>query len=465
MTVGGAPTQVFFAGLAPFFVGLGQVNIQLPSQFAQTAALRTGATQGTTLPLVIAFGENRSQAVNLPIAGLTPSPGQIDVSPAGLDFGDVNVGSSANATLTIRNAGGGALTVTSFSVDSTRFAVTSPSAPFTLAPGGEQMVTLRFQPAAAGQVTSAVVIGSDDPVNPAVAIPVVGNGVGGSLAGSLSVSTASLAFGSVSVGQSADLSLTLGNTGGADLTVNAITSSDSQFSAVFAGSPSGTPFTLGAGADLTIAVRFQPSSAGTHNATLSVSSSDAASPTVNISLTGEGAGGGGGAPSIILNSNSVTYGGVTVGRTNELTLIVTNGGGGPLTVESITSSDPQFRAAAPETPFTVPISGRQNVKIHFTPSSLGSHSGALTFVSNDPAQPSVEVAVSGSGAEGAHIQFSDSLDRPDANCSPAPADNSLRRRRPPRLPAAFYLARPAARRSSGVGRFGEPWDELRRRAV
>ena len=229
----------------------------------------------------------------------------------------------------------------------------------------------------------------------------------------------------MNLGQSTDLSLTLSNTGGADLTVNAITSSDPQFSTVFAGSPSGTPFTLGAGAELTITVRFQPSSAGMHNATLSVSSSDTASPFVNISLTGEGAGGGGGSPSITLNSNSVSYGGVSVGRTNELTLIVTNGGGGPLTVESISSSDRQFRAAAPETPFTVPVGGKQSVKVHFTPSSLGSRSGTLTFASNDPAQPSVEVAVSGNGAEGAHVRFSDSFDRPDANCSPAPADNSL----------------------------------------
>ena len=68
-----------------------------------------------------------------------------------------------------------------------------------------QAVTVRFQPTAAGRVTSAVLIRSDDPVNMTVAIPVVGNGVGGSLAGSLSVSTTSLAFGSVNLGQSADL--------------------------------------------------------------------------------------------------------------------------------------------------------------------------------------------------------------------------------------------------------------------
>ena len=423
VTVGGASAQVFFAGLTPFFVGLGQVNIQLPSDFAQTAALRTGAAQGTTLPLVIAFGESRSQPVNLPIAGVTVQPGRIDVGPVGLDFSDVNVGRSANGTLTVRNVGAGSLTVNSINTDNARFAVVSPPTPFTVPPGAQRMITLRFQPTAVGRVDASALIGSDDPLNPAVTIPLLGHGVGGASAGSLSVSTTSLAFGSVNLGQSADLSLTLSNTGGADLTVNAITSSDPRFSAVFAGSPSGTPFTLDAGAELTLAVRFQPSSAGMHNATLSVSSNDTASPFVNISLSGEGAAGG--SPGITLNTNTVTYGSVSVGRTNELTLIVTNSGGGLLTVESITNSDPQFSAPAPETPFSVPVGEQQNVKVHFTPSSLGSHSGTLTFASNDPAQPTVAVAVSGSGVEGAHIQFSDSFDRPDANCSPAPADNAF----------------------------------------
>ena len=399
------------------------MNIQLPSQFDQSAALRTGAAQGATLPLVIAFGESRSQAVNLPIAGVTVQPGRIDVGPVGLDFGEVNVGQSMNGALTVRNVGAGSLTVNSINTDNARFAVVSPPTPFSVAPGSQRMITLSFQPTAVGRVDASALIGSDDPLNPTVTIPLLGHGVGGASAGSLSVSTTSLAFGSVNLGQSADLSLTLSNTGGADLTVNAIMSSDPQFSAVFAGSPSGTPFTLDAGAELTLAVRFQPSSAGMHNATLSVSSNDTASPIVNISMTGEGAGGG--APGITLNFNSVTYGGVSVGRTNELTLIVTNSGGGLLTVESVTSSDPQFRAAEPETPFTVPAGGQQDVKIHFTPSSLGSQSGVLTVASNDPAQPSVEIAVSGNGVEGAHIQFSDSFDRPDANCSRAPADNAF----------------------------------------
>ena len=58
VTVGGEGTQVIFAGLAPFFVGLGQVNIQLPESLVITAA---------TMPLVIDFEGSQNPPVNLPV--------------------------------------------------------------------------------------------------------------------------------------------------------------------------------------------------------------------------------------------------------------------------------------------------------------------------------------------------------------------------------------------------------------
>ena len=56
VTIGGVEVEVLFAGLAPDFVGLGQINIQLPA----------GLPQGSPLPLVIRFGENESQPLQLP---------------------------------------------------------------------------------------------------------------------------------------------------------------------------------------------------------------------------------------------------------------------------------------------------------------------------------------------------------------------------------------------------------------
>jgi uncharacterized protein (TIGR03437 family) len=55
--VGGAAAQVQFAGLTPGFVGLLQINIQLPATLPA----------GNTLPLVIAFGSSAAPTVNLAV--------------------------------------------------------------------------------------------------------------------------------------------------------------------------------------------------------------------------------------------------------------------------------------------------------------------------------------------------------------------------------------------------------------
>ncbi len=77
VTIGGRPATVFFAGLAPGYVGLGQINIQLP----QFSAVAVGQRQSTgTLPLVVRFGEHSSPAVNLPVAGTTGGGSDVSVT-------------------------------------------------------------------------------------------------------------------------------------------------------------------------------------------------------------------------------------------------------------------------------------------------------------------------------------------------------------------------------------------------
>jgi uncharacterized protein (TIGR03437 family) len=58
VTLGGTVLTVYSAALSPAFVGLAQVAVQMP------AVLDTAAS---AMPLVIKFGENESQAVNLPV--------------------------------------------------------------------------------------------------------------------------------------------------------------------------------------------------------------------------------------------------------------------------------------------------------------------------------------------------------------------------------------------------------------
>jgi uncharacterized protein (TIGR03437 family) len=58
VTVGGVPVEVLFAGLTPDLVGLGQINIVLPAELPVANGL----------PLLIIYGNRRSQSVQLLMA-------------------------------------------------------------------------------------------------------------------------------------------------------------------------------------------------------------------------------------------------------------------------------------------------------------------------------------------------------------------------------------------------------------
>ena len=78
----------------------------------------------------------------------TPVPA-LSVTPASLAFGTVNVGSTEDLTVTVRNAGGG--TLTGSASTTAPFSVVG-TASYRLAANQTKVVTVRFSPPAAGAV-------------------------------------------------------------------------------------------------------------------------------------------------------------------------------------------------------------------------------------------------------------------------------------------------------------------------
>ncbi|QXD15749.1 choice-of-anchor D domain-containing protein [Rhodocaloribacter litoris] len=101
----------------------------------------------------------------------------IDVEPAALGFGNVALGSSAEATFTLANTGNAVLTVSSIRTTNTQFAVQAPDAPFEIPPGGTSPpVVVVFQPAQLGPVSANAVITSNAANTPLLQVPLSGNG-------------------------------------------------------------------------------------------------------------------------------------------------------------------------------------------------------------------------------------------------------------------------------------------------
>ncbi|MBI3951626.1 MAG: choice-of-anchor D domain-containing protein, partial [Acidobacteria bacterium] len=378
----------------PFNVAAGGQQI-MTVRFSPTA---TG-TQTGTLGLFSNDPDESTVNVSLTGQGVQPPAPDIDVSPTSLDFGSVTVGQSADRTLTVRNLGNASLTVNSITSSNPRFSLVSPTVPFTVAASASVTVTARFSPNAAGSQTGTLSIASNDPDEATVNVSLVGNGVPPP-APDIDVTPTSLDFGNVTLGQSSNLTLTVRNLGNATLTVNSITSSNSQF---FVASPA-LPFTVTAGASVTVTVSFKPFATDAQTGTLSINSNDPDESTVNVSLTGRGVQPP--APDIDVTPTSLDFGSVTVGQSKDLALTVRNLGNATLTINAITSSNSQFSVIAPSTPFTVTAGGSIAFTVRFTPTTAGAQTSTLSIASNDPDESTVNVAMTGTGAGGGALTVS-----------------------------------------------------------
>src|SRR5262245_3112195 len=117
------------------------------------------------------FGDKVSEFVDWsPFLSGDPTGGpqgpDIDVTPASLNFGNVIVGQSSNLTLIVSNVGITSLTVSSLAISNLVFSVVSPTTPFNVATGGQQIVTVRFAPTVTGLQTGALSLTSNDADEP-----------------------------------------------------------------------------------------------------------------------------------------------------------------------------------------------------------------------------------------------------------------------------------------------------------
>lgn len=110
---------------------------------------------------VSACGGSKSTA---PTPTPTPTPTRIiSVSPGDIPFGTVNLGDSSTRTFTIANAGNATLTFTGMTASGGTGTAGFAASPTTgtVAPGGTQIVTLRFTPTIAQYYSTVLTVTGD----------------------------------------------------------------------------------------------------------------------------------------------------------------------------------------------------------------------------------------------------------------------------------------------------------------
>ncbi|HEU4382595.1 MAG TPA: choice-of-anchor D domain-containing protein [Anaeromyxobacteraceae bacterium] len=327
-----------------------------------------------------------------------PAVATIALNPGSLNFGNVNVGTTSSLSTQVQNTGTAVLNVSAINrctspATSTEF-TWSPAAPFSVNPGASATLTVSYAPGAAGMDTGCLALTSNASNGPTTNLAVSGTGVVPP-APRIAVSPPSLSFGNVTVGTASPMTLTVSNTGNAPLTGSITRAASTSIEFTF----SPASFNVAAGGSQPVTVTYTPSAVGSDTGSLVVSSNDTTNPSVSVALSGAGVPAP--APHIALNPTSLSFGTVTVGGSNSLTTQVQNTGTAPLNVTAIAlctspATSPEF-GWSPVAPFTVPAGGSNTVTVTYTPTAAGADSGCLAFSSNDAANPTVTLAVSGTG--------------------------------------------------------------------
>ncbi|MEZ0332842.1 MAG: choice-of-anchor D domain-containing protein, partial [Gemmatimonadales bacterium] len=349
-------------------------NCVVAITYTPTAA---GAHSGTLTITSDAPGSPHTVA----ISG-TGTVGGVSLTPSPLAFGGVAVGANASLNVTITNTGGASLTVSSVTAAGAAFSQASPCVGV-IPPAGTCVVAVTFTPPSAGPHAGTLTVASDAPGSPH-GVNLSGTG----LAPALGLSSTSLDFGNQTQGtQSAPQSVTVTNTGTAQLDISSVTVTG-DFG--FLGCP--TPLSLAPAASCTLSIKFLPTAVGTRNGGISIASNAGGSPHA-IALTGNGTPVP--VPGITLAPSSAAFGTIVVGSSSTQVLVLSNPGTAPLAITSIAASGAGF-SQTNACPGSLAPSAACNINVTFAPGVAGPASGQLDVVSNAAPSP-LTAALSGTG--------------------------------------------------------------------
>jgi hypothetical protein len=342
---------------------------------------------------------------------------QLSVTPSELDFGTVDVNSSAthSSSFTISNPGTGLLAIDSMQFvnnDDSAFAFsggTCPTGDFTIAGGSSCTVGIVFDPSATGDFGGNIVFNSDAWGEPGGEVSLVGEAVNQSL---VNVTVSIDADQDIESGATDLGSVLFYNNGSVPVSLGAATVTGADASS-FAISSNGCAGTLAVDTECTIDVTFDPAAIGSYSASLNLASGDPDSP-ASVTLTGTGT-----LSKFTANAASLAFADQAPGSPASAAknVIYTNAGSIPESIGTFSITGPDassFAISGSSTcpiPGALPVGGSCTEGVTFAPTTAGSKSATL-HLSYFGGAKSVDVPLTGSSTTPAP---------PVTPVSPAPA--------------------------------------------
>ena len=391
---------------------LSVTNITSSSARYTVSSTSGNVSAGGTLPITVTFSPTAAGSVpatlqiqsndsdsphqvTLSGTGTIAAAPQVTLSTSSLDFGDVEVGSSGDLTLTLENTGNAALDISGIISNSPRYTVDPTSG--SVAAGGTLQLTVTFTPTAAGTVSGSLSIVSDASGSPhEVAVTGTGSVTSpGNQSPLLDFSPGSLAFGDVEVGETKDLTVSVENTGDATLNITDITVSEPEYTL------SATSGAVAPGQSLELTVTFTPDAPGSLPAALIVVS-DAPSSPDDLQITGNGTEQSTpppppppvNVPEVTLTKSALDFGDLDVDDTQSLTFSVRNTGTGMLNVMGFSLDESAFSIS----PSSGKIDPSRQIEftVTFAPTEGGEVLDTIQVLSNAASTPDL-LLVRGNG--------------------------------------------------------------------
>jgi len=227
----------------------------------------------------------------------------------------------------------------------------------------------------------------------------------------ITVTPLALAFGDqlIASGATATQAVTITNDGTETLNITSVELTGADLADFNIESDTGE-VALAPAATRTVTVEFDPTTAGAKTAALTVVSDDDDEPSVDVDLTGTGIDPDiGVAPFNIAFTPQVVGAGAGAPRA----VTITNLGTSDLSIADVSLTGPnafEFGIFSDSGEPTLSPAASRTVMVHFDPTSTGFITAALTILSDDPDQPSVDVVLSGTSVNAGEIIFYDGFE-------------------------------------------------------
>jgi len=318
----------------------------------------------------------------------TFASGSLQIAQSSVSFGNVSIGSTATATVTVTNLGSAPVAISALNVSGKGFSVAQGSLPTTLAAaGGTYTINVNFIPASAGAATGQLTVSSNSAGVGSKTVDLNGTGVTSAPAPpsspdspSLSRLTCTLTVAGPAVSDPCTVSLTAAAPSGG-IVVN-LASSNPAVSV-----PASVTVPEGASS-----AKFTATVASAATAQRVTLTATVGGVTENFSVQVEVA-----APTLAVSISTMDFGSVAVNTPVTQTLTISSTGAAALTISSATLTGAGFSVTGGGFPLTLNPGQSAALTVQFDPAVAGATTGALTFASNSSTGAATVVALSGSG--------------------------------------------------------------------